>query len=125
MQQMQQQLINIEGFTIVPLDYKKRDPRQTGYNFRESIRYSDQSMIIYNKQVSEFLYFYALDAAQQATKNNGQVLVPTECLNWRRAKQYAHRRLYVGRRAFYQLFPSELSKREQLRLIEYVDEVHA
>ena len=116
-----QQYIDFKDFTLVPANYKRKDPRQLAYNFADTIRNTEQGLVIYNKYMQQFIYYHSLEAAEQVAKAFNQILCPTECLHWRRAKEFSNRRVLVGRKAFYTLLPSELKPSEKQKLLMYVD----
>lgn len=118
---MQQQDINFENFTLVPSDYKRKDPRQMAYNFADTIRNTEKGLVIYNRYVQQFIYYHSLDTAEQVAKAFNYILVPSSCIHWRRAKHFKDRRIMVGREAFYTVTPSELNKNELKKLKEYME----
>lgn len=117
---MQQQL---KQYSLVNPNYQKHDPRQLAYLYPDSITRSMQSFISYNKKLQTFLYNHSLDAATQAANMFGCILVPTNCLHWRRAKQIAERRIFIGRNSFYIVKPTEINKNELSRLQKRIAEV--
>lgn len=114
-------MIDIKKFTIVPEDFRNKDPRQFGYHQRNEIPNSERAFITYNKYVSQFLFYYSLQAAEEVAKCFDRILVPTDCLNWRRAQQLAQRRIYVGRKSFYTMSPEELRQIERKKLLKYLE----
>lgn len=82
-----------------------------------------QSFISYNKKLQEFLFNHSLDAATQAANLFGCILVPTKCIHWRRAKEIAERRIFVGRNSFYIVRPDEINDNERRRLLKHIEEL--
>ena len=123
LQSLQQQHEIEFDLTIVPANYKEKDPRQLAYNFPNFIRDTEQGLVIYNKYVQKFIYFQGVEAAETVAKMFGCILVPTRCIHWRRTKLFTDRRVAVGREAFYIVKKHELIKNEIDRLKEYIEEM--
>lgn len=109
------------GYSLVPDDYKTKDPRMLAYLYPESIIKNEQSFVIYNKKMSQFIYYHSLDVAENMARIMGYILVPSSCVHWRRAKELNDRRVHVGRKVFYLVKDSELTKNEQKKLMDHVD----
>lgn len=114
--------LNLDDFKLVPADYKRRDPRQLAYNFADTIRNTENGLVIYNKYVQQFIYYHSLDVAENIVRVSNQILVPSKCLHWRRTKDFNNRRVMIGRQAFYAVYLSELSEREKRKLLDYIEE---
>ena len=117
-----EQLIDFENFTLVPADYKRKDPRQMAYNYANTIRNTENGLVIYNRYVQQFIYYHSLDTAEQVARAFNYILVPSCCIHWRRAKHFKNRRVLVGREAFYTMGLSELNKTELKKLLEYMED---
>ena len=110
----------LQQFTLVPTDYKDKDPRQLAFHYKSQIVQSERALITYNKYISKFLYYHSLQAAEQVAKTFGYILLPAECLHWRRATALSSRRVYVGRKSFYTLQPDEIQKTEKMKLLRFL-----
>ena len=113
----------LKKYSLVKPDYQKQDPRQLAYLYPESITNSMNNFISYNKKLQKFLFNHSLDAATQAANMFGCILVPTNCIHWRRAKDIAQRRIFVGRNSFYIVRPDEINENEHKRLLQRIDEM--
>lgn len=114
-------MFDVKKFTIVPETYKNKDPRQFAYHQRNNMITSNRAFVTYNKYVSDFLFYHSLQAAEEVAKCFDHILVPTNCLNWRRAQDLAQRRIFVGRKSFYTMFPEELRPIEKKKLLRYLE----
>lgn len=115
---------SLDNFSLVPLDYKAKDPRQLAYMFPQSIMSSQQKFISYNKSMQNFVYYHSLDVAEHMAKLMDFILLPAACIHWRRAKALGEkRRVQVGRNIFYLVKPNELNKNEINKLVDYADEI--
>lgn len=114
-------MFDIKKFTIVPESYRDKDPRQFGYHQRNQMLTSERAFVTYNKYISNFLFYHSLQAAEEVAKCFDRILVPTNCLNWRRAQELAQRRIYVGRKSFYTMAPTELRLIEKKKLLRYLE----
>ena len=115
--------MGLENYSLVPSDYKRKDPRQLAYNYASTIQNSANGLVIYNKYVQNFIYYHSLDVAEQLAKNLGFILIPSSCIHWRRAKELSHRRAIVGRKTFYAMHESELNENEKKKLMDHLDEL--
>ena len=114
----------LDDFTLIPGDFREKDPRQVAFMYPQSIISSQQKFIAYNKKMQMFVYYHSLDVAETMAKLMNYVLLPTSILHWRRAKQLgADRRVRIGRNIFYLVKRSELTSKEVARLVEYAEEI--
>lgn len=113
--------MTLSEITLVPANYKEKDPRQLAFNYASTIQNTSNGLVIYNKYVQQFIYYHSLDVAEQFAKQMGMILIPSTCIHWRRAKDFVDRRVKVGRKSFYALREDELNKKEQKKLIEQIE----
>lgn len=113
--------MTLSEITLVPADYKEKDPRQLAFNYASTIQNTSNGLVIYNKYVQQFIYYHSLEVAEQFAKQMGFILIPSTCIHWRRAKDFTDRRVKVGRKSFYALRENELNKKEQKKLIEQIE----
>ncbi|MEK4427605.1 hypothetical protein [Solibacillus sp. FSL K6-1523] len=114
----------LSDFSLVPGDYKTKDPRQLAYLFPRSIMSSEQKFISYNKKMQTFLFYHSLEVAEHMAKLMDYILLPAGCIHWRRAKALGDkRRVPVGRNIFYLVKYQELNKNEINKLLNYADEI--
>ena len=111
----------LQQYSLVKPDYQKHDPRQLAMLYPESITRSMQSFISYNKKLQAFLFNHSLDVATRAANAFGCILVPTSCIHWRRATEFAERRILVGRNSFYMLRLTEINDNEYNRLLDRIE----
>lgn len=115
---------NLAEFSLVPLDYKTKDPRQLAYLFPESIISSQQKFISYNKSMQTFIYYHSLEVAEHMARLMDYILLPASCIHWRRAKELGEsRRVPIGRKMFYLVKENELNKNELKRLLDYAEDI--
>lgn len=108
-------------FSLVPNDYKSKDPRILAYLYPDEITKSQQNLVKYNKTVAKFIYYNSLKIAEEMAKMFDYLLIPSSCVHWRRAKELGkNRRIKVGRNIFYLMREDELTKKEKQKLIDYV-----
>ncbi|WP_037580981.1 hypothetical protein [Sporolactobacillus terrae] len=109
-------MINLEDFTLIPPDYKKKDPRPLLYLYHDTI-----NVVAYAKKMQKFAYYQTLEVAEDLAKRQGFILLPWDCIHWQRAQAVAaDRKIKIGRRAFYLMKISELTKREAQKLENYL-----
>lgn len=118
--------MKLDDFTLIPGDFREKDPRQLAYMFPQSIISSQQKFIAYNKKMQTFVYYHSLDVAETMAKLMDYVLLPTSILHWRRAKQLgADRRVQIGRNVFYLVKQNELTSKERERLLDFAQEIRS
>lgn len=115
--------MSLNELSLVPADYKSKDPRQLAYNYAETIQNTSNGLVIYNKYVQQFIYYHSLEVAEQFAKMIGFILIPSSCLHWRRAKALTNRRVKVGRKTFYAVRQEELNAKELKKIIERFDDL--
>lgn len=108
----------IKNISLVPKNYKDKDPRPLTY-----LNPTTVNIVVYTKKVQQFNYYQLLDLAEDLAKRQGFILLPYQCMHWQRAKEYgSDRKVKVGRKSFFMMKPSELTKNEKIKLIDYVNE---
>ncbi|MFP3599996.1 hypothetical protein SB679_25055, partial [Chryseobacterium sp. SIMBA_029] len=54
----------------------------------------------------------------------GFLLIPYECMHWQRKSKFAHdRKVKIGRNSYYMMKHHELTKTEQNKLMNYLEEL--
>jgi len=111
--------IEIESFTLIPKDYKKKDPRTLLYLYPNSV-----NLVAYAKKMQQFSFYQSLEIAEDLAKRQGFILLPWECIHWQRAKAFGvDRKIKIGRKSFFLMKPQELTKNETLKLENYLAEI--
>lgn len=106
-------------FTLVPSDYKAKDPRTLPYLYPESL-----NIVAYAKKVQEFSFYQTLEVAEDLAKRQGFILLPWTCIHWQRAKNFGvDRKVKIGRKSFFMMRPDELTKGERRKLEDYIREI--
>lgn len=112
--------ITLSEFTLIPRNYKKKDPRPLTYLYRNTI-----NIVAYAKEMQRFSFYQALEVAEDLAKRQGFILLPWECINWKRAQMLAgDRKVKIGRKSFYLMRIDELNKNEKLKLKVYLKDIH-
>ena len=112
--------MNLEAISLIPPDYKSKDPRPLLYLYRETI-----NIVAYAKKMQEFAFYQALEVAEDLAKRQGFILLPWDCIHWQRAKNYgSDRKIKIGRKSFFLMKPNELTKREEAKLRIYLEEMN-
>ena len=111
--------IEIESFSLIPKDYKKKDPRTLLYLYPNSV-----NLVAYAKKMQQFSFYQSLEIAEDLAKRQGFILLPWECIHWQRAKAFGvDRKIKIGRKSFFLMKPQELTKNEALKLENYLAEI--
>lgn len=104
--------------SLVPKNYKKKDPRTLPYLYPDSI-----NIVSYAKSVQRFSFYQTLEVAEDLARRQGFILLPWSCMHWERAKNYGYdRKVKIGRKSFFMMKPSELTKTEIRKLNNYIEE---
>lgn len=112
-------MIDFENFSLIPKDYKKKDPRSLLYLYPNSV-----NIVAYAKKMQRFSFYQSLEIAEDLAKRQGYILLPWECLHWQRAKTFGmDRKIKIGRKSFFLMKPKELTKNESLKLGNYLSEI--
>ncbi|SEO80038.1 hypothetical protein SAMN04488134_11346 [Amphibacillus marinus] len=110
--------MDLSNLSLVPRDYKKKDPRTLPYLYPETL-----NIVAYAKKVQAFSYYQTLEVAEDLARRNGFLLLPYSCMHWQRAKNYGvDRKVKIGRKSFFMLRPHELTKGELNKLRDYLIE---
>jgi hypothetical protein len=113
--------MNIEDYSLVPKEYRKKDPRSLLYLYPESI-----NIVAYAKKMQKFAFYQALEVAEDLARRQGYILLPWSCIHWQRAKNFgSDRKIKIGRNSFFLMRANELTKNERLKFITYLDEIKA
>lgn len=114
---------SLKDFSLVPVDYKSKDPRMMAYLYTKSIVNSEREFVSYNKKMSSFCYYHSLEVAEHMAKIMDFILLPSACLHWRRAKKLGEkRRVNVGRNVFYLVKEDELTLLEKQKLMNHASD---
>lgn len=104
--------MNLHDFTLVPKDYRDKDPRALPYLYPTTL-----NIVAYAKKMQEFSFYQALEIAEDLAKRQGFILVPWSVLHWQRAKKLGYdRKIKIGRKSFFLLRRDEMTKTEILKL---------
>jgi len=109
--------LKIDDHSLVPAGYKNRDPRALLYNFPSLPK------VKFAKLMNEFYYFKALEAVEEAANKLGFILLPRNCMNWKRCRDYSDdRKVKVCGRTFFMMKFNELTESEAEKLENYIEE---
>ncbi|PFZ53522.1 hypothetical protein COF76_27535 [Bacillus wiedmannii] len=109
----------IAEYSVLPNTFKDKDPRNLLY-FTPSL-----PVVRFAKLYQEFAHYKQLQLAESMARKFDCILVPLECMNWRRAKQFGHdKKVKVGRNSYFMMHPSELTRNEKRKLEEYIQELN-
>jgi hypothetical protein len=110
---------NPQEFTLIPKEYKKKDPRSLLYLYSNSI-----NIVAYAKRMQEFAFYQALEVAEDLARKQGFILLPWSCIHWQRAKHFGtDRKVKIGRNSFFIMKPHELTKSEEMKLVRHLEEL--
>lgn len=110
--------MTLEEYSLIPEDFKKKDPRQLLYHNPTTI-----NIVAYAKKMQQFSFYQALEVAEIMAKKLGYILVPYSCFHWQRAKAYAvDRKIKIGRNTYFMMKPHELTKTELKKLKDIIEE---
>lgn len=105
-------------FSLVPKNYKDKDPRTLPYLYPESI-----NLVSYAKQVQTFSFYQTLEVAEDLARRQGYILLPWSCIHWQRAKKFGpDRKIKIGRKSFFMMKPDELTKGEKNKLTDLLQD---
>lgn len=104
--------MNIQEYSLVPKDYKEKDPRTLPYLYPTTL-----NIVAYAKKMNEFSFYQALDVAEQLARLQGFILLPWSCIHWERAKKLGHdRKIKIGRKSYFLVKENEMTKTEKSKL---------
>lgn len=111
--------MTLEEFTLLPKGYKEKDPRALLYLYPTSL-----NIVAFAKKLQKFSFYQALEVAEDLAKRQGFILLPFSCIHWERAKQYGEeRRVKIGRKSFFMMRLTELTKKETEKLRLHLEEI--
>jgi len=109
--------VQLSNVSIVPPEYIEKDPRTLLFHA------PDIPPVVYAKKMQVFTFYYAVKAAENASRAAGFMLVPSSCMNWYRKQKLAdNRKVAIGRNAFFMMRESEMTNTERKKLLEYLQE---
>lgn len=73
--------LSLENFSLIPFDYKRKDPRGLLYLYPNSL-----NIVAYARKMQQFSYYQSLEVAETLAKRQGFILLPWSCIHWKRAK---------------------------------------
>ena len=112
--------MKIEDFSLIPKGYKNKDPRPLLYLYPNSI-----NIVSYAKKMQEFSFYQSLTVAEDLAKRQGFILLPWDCIHWQRAKNFGvDRKVKIGRKSFFLMKITELTKKELSKLEIYIKELN-
>lgn len=110
--------MKLADISLIPKNYKDSDPRPLSYLYTNSI-----NIVSYAKKMQKFSFYQSLSVAEDLAKRQGFILLPFACIHWQRAKNYGmDRRVKIGRKSFFLMKVSELTKNEKIKLENYIAE---
>ncbi|QTB25017.1 hypothetical protein J1907_23775 (plasmid) [Lysinibacillus sphaericus] len=113
----------MNDFSIVPPDFRDRDPRSYAYQYPDDVR---NNFVKYVKSVQKFSFYNSLNMFEEFAHANGFVLFPAQLMHWRRREGFGQkRRARVGRKSFYMVRTYELTEAEKEKLLDYIKEVRS
>ena len=111
--------MTIEEFSLVPEKYKDKDPRALLYLYPNSV-----NIVAYAKKMQLFSFYQALEVAEDLAKRQGFILLPYNCIHWERAKKYGtERRVKIGRKSFFLMKITEMTKNEIAKLQAHIEDL--
>jgi len=111
-------LIDLKEYSILPEDYKSKDPRNLLYHF------PSLPVVKYAKLMQTWSFYQALGVAEDLAHRQGYVLLPSFCMHWQRVQKHGpDRRVKIGRNSFYLMRLKELTKTEKNKLENHIEEV--
>lgn len=111
--------MTLEEFTLLPKGYKEKDPRALLYLYPTSL-----NIVAFAKKLQKFSFYQALEVAEDLAKRQGFILLPFSCIHWERAKRFGEeRRVKIGRKSFFMMKLTELTKKETEKLRLHLEEI--
>lgn len=114
-------MMTVEDFTLIPEKYrdKSKDPRALLYLYPSTV-----NIVAYAKKLQQHAFYQALDVAEDMAKRQGFILLPYSCIHWERAKKYGtDRRVKIGRKSFFMMKLTELTKNEMDKLQAHLSDL--
>ncbi|GEL76573.1 hypothetical protein [Tenuibacillus multivorans] len=103
--------------SILPKDYREKDPRQLLYHF------PNMPIVKYAKMMQRYSFNHALAVAEDVAHKNGYILIPYDCMHWQRKQRFVDRRVKIGRKSFFMMKDHELTRSERSKLEDYLREL--
>lgn len=111
--------LSLENFSLIPFDYKRKDPRGLLYLYPNSL-----NIVAYARKMQQFSYYQSLEVAETLAKRQGFILLPWSCIHWKRAKKLGNdRKIKIGRNSFFLIKIDELTDKEESKLLYYLEEL--
>lgn len=105
--------------SVIPNRFKDKDPRTLLYHF------PSLPIVQFAKMYQEYTHFKQLQLAENMAKKFGCVLVPLDCMNWKRRQKFGlDKKVKVGRNSYFIMHPNELTRLEKKKLEEYLEELN-
>jgi hypothetical protein len=112
--------MKLEEFTLIPKGYKNKDPRSLLFLYPQSV-----NIVTYAKKMQTFTFYQSLEIAEDLAKRQGFILLPYECIHWQRAKLFGvDRKIKIGRKSYFMMRLTDLTKTETRKLENYLQELH-
>ncbi len=108
----------MQHFSVVPVKYKDKDPRALVYHF------PSMPIVKFAKLMAQFTYYKQLEVAEDLANRQGYILLPFNCMHWQRRGQFPERKVKIGRNSFFMMKITELTKSEEIKLKDFLYEVH-
>lgn len=109
----------MKKYSLIPFDYKKNDPRSLAYFYPKTL-----NIVLFAKKMQDFSFYQALEVAEEMAEKQGFLLIPWSCIHWKRAKNFGNdRKIKIGRKSYFLMKESELTKTEKIKLELYLDEL--
>lgn len=111
--------MTLDDFTLIPDKWRDKDPRALLYLYPGSV-----NIVAYAKKMQQFSFYQALQVAEDLAKRQGFILLPYSCIHWERAKRYGEeRRVKIGRKSFFLMKITELTKKEEEKLHAHLEDL--
>lgn len=110
--------------SIVPPNFKDKDPRGLAMLYPNSIRNDNQSFIGFIKKMQVFDFYNSLNMFEEYARANNFILLPASIMHWRRREGFGQeRRVRVGRKSFYLVREYEMTEGEKEKLLDFIEDV--
>lgn len=110
--------MNLQKYSILPDAFHNKDPRNLLYHFPSLPK------VKFAKIMRKFCFFKQLEVAEEMAHKLGYILVPFECMNWQRKKNFSNdRKVKIGRNSYFMMNVNELNKNEINKLQRYIQEL--
>lgn len=108
------------GYSVLPHTFKDKDPRHLLFHFPSF------PVVKYAKIMQEYCFYKQLKVAEEVAHKQGFILVPFDCMHWQRKKLFgADRKVKIGKNSYFMMNPNELTKSEEQKLNDYIQELKA